>query len=128
MLKYRSSGCSQRPCRQGHDETLVSTHLRIYISLLLVVGRGLHWSTFRLNTRALYGKGVHLGVVQGVIMGYQGVLGGVYGVFLCQKRLRLSWKVDECEPLVVGAVANAAIIGGVMVIVDEVRRCSLTPR
>ena len=28
-----------------------------------------------------------------------GVLRGIYGCILCQKWLRLSWKVDECKPL-----------------------------
>ena len=28
-----------------------------------------------------------------------GIFGGVEGVFICQKRLRLSCTVDECKPL-----------------------------
>ena len=32
-----------------------------------------------------------------------GASGGVSGVFDCQKRLRLSRKVDECEPLATGS-------------------------
>jgi hypothetical protein len=36
------------------------------------------------------------------------LLGGVEGVFSCQKRLRLSWKVDECKPLSGGLVLEFA--------------------
>ena len=32
----------------------------------------------------------------GGVRGYEGCLGCI----LCQKRLRLSWKLDECKPLV----------------------------
>jgi len=28
-----------------------------------------------------------------------GVVGGVWGVVVCQTRLKLSWKVNECKPL-----------------------------
>jgi hypothetical protein len=45
-------------------------------SFLYLVGRGLHRSTFQLNLSALYGIG--------------GASKGVYGVFLCQTRLKLS--------------------------------------
>ena len=34
-----------------------------------------------------------------MLRGYQGVLGVLWGEFLCQKRLMLSGEVDECKPL-----------------------------
>jgi len=40
---------------------------------------------------------------------YRGCVGGVRGCLrciLCQKRLRLSRKVDECRPLLVGLAAR----------------------
>ena len=68
----------------------------------LAVGRGSHLSTFRLNVSAFYGIG-------GAIRGYQGVDEEVFGAImrcpgciLCQKRLRLSWELNECTPLPVG--------------------------
>ena len=36
-----------------------------------------------------------------------GVSRGCSGCILCQKRLRLRWKVDECKPLVEGAAPRA---------------------
>jgi len=39
-------------------------------------GGAIHSSTFRLNISAFCGTGAHLGVVQGVIMGCQGILRG----------------------------------------------------
>ena len=66
------------------------------------VGRGLHSSTFQLNVSAFCGIG-------GAFMGWSGdayeVLGGIRGCsgcYLCQKRLNVSWKMDECKPLKVG--------------------------
>ena len=52
--------------------------------------RGLHSSPFQLNLSALYGIG---GARRGCVARVKGVLGGVqgvYGMFLCQTRLRLS--------------------------------------
>ena len=47
----------------------------------------------------------------GGVRGYQGVSGGIsvyLWCILCQKRLRLSLKVDECKPLVCGGDLTAA--------------------
>jgi len=59
-----------------------------FIWKLIVPGRGLHPSTFQLNVSVFL---CHRGCVKGVLSERcQGVLGGVEGVCLCQKRLRLS--------------------------------------
>jgi len=60
------------------------------VQRLLVVGRGLHPSTFRLNVSALCGIG---GAFMGGIGGVQWVLWGIrgcLGCILCQKRLRVT--------------------------------------
>jgi len=49
-----------------------------------------HSFTFQLNVSDFCGIGGPLRVIKAVFEGYQGVLGGVLGVFLCQKGLRLS--------------------------------------
>ena len=74
-------------------------------------GRALHSFAFRLNVSAFCGIG-------GAIRGYQGIVQGVLGVtmkcvgcILCQKRLRLSWKVDECKPLPRGRLQRQDVIG-----------------
>jgi hypothetical protein len=64
--------------------------LRGVVRALRAVGRGLHWSAFRLNISALCGIG---GVFRGYLGGVKGVSGVIWvakGVFLCPKRLRLS--------------------------------------
>jgi hypothetical protein len=61
--------------------------------------RGLHSSTFWLNISAFCGKG---GAFRGCLGVVEQVLGGIWGCLgciLCQKWLRLSWKVEECKPL-----------------------------
>jgi Leucine-rich repeat (LRR) protein len=65
-----------------------------------LAGRGLQSSTFQLNVSALCG--VHSGVVFGVVQEIFGGFGECVGCILCQKRLRLSCKVDECKPLLAG--------------------------
>ena len=56
----------------------------------VVLGRGLHSSTFRINVSAFYGKG---GACRGCLGGVSGVAGDIrryLGYTLCQKRLRFS--------------------------------------
>ena len=84
--------------------------------LTYVAGRGLHSSTFRLNVSAFCGTG---GAFRGCLGGAQEVNGGItgclrVGCILCQKRLRLSWKVDECKPLVAGGAAIVWLSGTVV--------------
>jgi hypothetical protein len=70
---------SQRGSQRGTDD--------IYDREGGIHGRGLHSSTFRLNVSAFCGLGA-------TFTGYSGgvyeVPGGVEGVCLCQKRLKLS--------------------------------------
>ena len=71
-----------------------------------VAGRGLHSSTFWLNVSAFCGIG---GASRGCFEGIEevsGVTRGCVGCVLCQKWLRLSSKVAECKPLVVGLEAE----------------------
>ena len=61
--------------------------------------RGLHSFTSQLNLSAFCGIG---GARRDCVARVKGVSGGVYGVqgvFVCQTRLKLSRKVDECKPL-----------------------------
>jgi len=61
--------------------------------------RGLHSSNFRLNVSALCEIGGAFRIfVWGVLDGSGGMKGSL-GCILCQKRLRLSRKMDECKPL-----------------------------
>ena len=62
-------------------------------------GRGLHTPTFRLNVSAFCGIG---GAINGCSGGVRQAFGDIrpcHGCILCQKRLRLSWTMDECKPL-----------------------------
>ena len=61
--------------------------------------RRLHSSTFQHNVSAFCGTGGALRCFEGVCTGCWAVIRGWFGCILCQKRLRLSCKVDECEPL-----------------------------
>jgi len=57
----------------------------------LLLGRGLHSSTFRLNVSAFYGIGsAFRGCFTGGVQGVSGGLRGCPRCVLCQKRLRLS--------------------------------------
>ena len=69
-----------------------------------VPGRGLHLSTFRRNVSASCEIG---GAFRGNLGGVWDVLGGIKGgirCISCKKRLRLSWTVDGCKPLVAGEI------------------------
>jgi len=61
--------------------------------------RGLHSSTFQLNVSAFYSIGGALRGCLGSVLVVVGDYRGYLGCILCQKRLRLSLEVDECEPL-----------------------------
>jgi len=67
-------------------------------------GRGLHSSTSQLNWSAFYGIG---GARRGCVAHVKGVFGVCRIFCVCQPRLKLSSKVDECEPLASGARAAA---------------------
>jgi len=66
-------------------------------------------------------------VCRGCVGGVGGVK-GFLGCIMCQKRLRSSWKVDECKPLAGGARGSREVVyegrrgraGGVL-------RTALTP-
>jgi hypothetical protein len=76
-------------------------------------GRGLHSSAFRLNVSAFCGIG---GAFRCYVGGIQAVSGGVKmctGCIIFQKRLRLSWKVDECKPLGTGTGSDALVASAV---------------
>jgi hypothetical protein len=64
--------------------------------LLEFVGRGLHPSTFRLNVSAFCGT--------------RGAFRCCLRFILCHKRLKLSWKVDVCKPLLVGAILPLGVV------------------
>ena len=58
------------------------------------------------HKRFLWDKGCIEELFRGCFAGVwevSGGVGGCKGCILCQTRLRLSWKVDECKPLYVGA-------------------------
>jgi len=93
-----------------------------------VVGSA-QWLTlvhFQLNLSAFYAiAGSRRGCVARV-KGVSGGVQGVYGVFVCQTRVKLSWTVDELKPLVgpaVGACAAAAAPWGLP---DIARACLVT--
>ena len=48
--------------------------------------------------------------IQGLLRGCSGAVRGCWGRILCQKRLRLSWKVDECKPLRQGHRLHAPLL------------------
>jgi len=48
----------------------------------------------------------------GGFRGYQGVSGGVQGVFLFQKRIKLSSVVSECKPLPTAAFTRGPVLSG----------------
>jgi len=66
---------------------------------MMPMSRDLHSFTFELNVSTFYVWVGRLGVCSGGFRAQKGVSGGFQGVFSCQKRLRLSWKVDECKPV-----------------------------
>ena len=61
--------------------------------------RGLHSSTFQLNLSALHGIWSARSGCVARVKGVSGGVQGVWGVFWCQTRLKLSCKVDECKAL-----------------------------
>ena len=64
------------------------------------IGRGLHSSTFQLNLSAFYR-------IRGAPRGYVARVKGEFRVCrvlcVCQTRLKLSWKLNECKPLDIGS-------------------------
>jgi len=61
--------------------------------------RGLHSFTFQLNVSALCEIGGAFRRCSGGVLGVVGGMTGYLECILCEKRLRLSRKVDECKPL-----------------------------
>ena len=68
-------------------------------SVARVAGRGLHSSTFQLNLSALHGIGA---ACKGCVARDKGVFRVCRVFCVCQTRLKLSLKVNECKPLVAG--------------------------
>jgi hypothetical protein len=85
------------PCCKGthswrHPEKQPHTpaHFRGVRTAALILGRGLHSSTFRLNVSAFYRIGV---ACSGCLGGFQEVFGSIRGSLryvICQKRLNMS--------------------------------------
>ena len=63
------------------------------------VDQGLKLVHFSGHRKLFLGDRRYLGVIQGGGVRWKGVSGGVLGIFVCQKRLRLSRNVDKCTPL-----------------------------
>ena len=97
------------PCTEVFSRGICAAAGAPDLPAVVLTGRGLHASSCQLNVSTVGGiRGTEWGcqvgfrACVGVLSEYQGVpwgIRGCLGCFLCEKRLRLSYEVDESKPL-----------------------------